>query len=351
MKKILLTLTLLLLPAAAFADISVASFNVKHWGWNNGKNPDALADIFSRFDLIAVQEVMDDDVVEDMARRLSQASGDQWTSLSSHAIGRGSYQEHYSFLWNDNKVKYLDGAVVYLDDRDVYAREPLSARFETVENGIVFALASVHILYGDSRADRLPEIRALASYWNWLDEIYPDTPQLLVGDFNLDQADSGWDTLRTTGARPAIQGQATTLSPHDGRYVSPYDNIWYTPGELPLEKAGVFRFPQALGLTHKQARDTVSDHVPVFVSFAGGDANLSASAQRPSTTVSRQRQQCIDINTASAAQLDSLPHIGPARAQYIIDHRPWESASALTQIHGVGSSRVADIIDSGKLCL
>ena len=44
----------------------------------------------------------------------------------------------------------------------------------------------------------------------------------------------------------------------------------------------------------------------------------------------------ININTASQAQLESLPSIGPKRADAIIAHRPYQSSEELTRIHGFG---------------
>lgn len=44
----------------------------------------------------------------------------------------------------------------------------------------------------------------------------------------------------------------------------------------------------------------------------------------------------ININTASQAQLESLPGIGPKRAQSIIANRPFASIEEITKIHGFG---------------
>ncbi|MBA7483425.1 hypothetical protein ES707_18940 [subsurface metagenome] len=44
----------------------------------------------------------------------------------------------------------------------------------------------------------------------------------------------------------------------------------------------------------------------------------------------------ININTASPAQLESLPGIGPKRAESIIANRPYSSPEEITKIHGFG---------------
>jgi competence protein ComEA len=66
----------------------------------------------------------------------------------------------------------------------------------------------------------------------------------------------------------------------------------------------------------------------------------STSTSRPSTTMpdksgtmSRSQPQAglVDINSASAAELDKLPGIGSARAQAIIANRPYKGKDELAQ--------------------
>jgi competence protein ComEA len=43
----------------------------------------------------------------------------------------------------------------------------------------------------------------------------------------------------------------------------------------------------------------------------------------------------VNINTASAKELESLPNIGSSRAEQIIAHRPYASVDELSQVKGV----------------
>ena len=57
----------------------------------------------------------------------------------------------------------------------------------------------------------------------------------------------------------------------------------------------------------------------------------------------------ININTATVAQLDTLPGIGPVLAQRIVDYReahgPFTALSQLTLVEGIGEKRLMNILD------
>jgi competence protein ComEA len=53
-------------------------------------------------------------------------------------------------------------------------------------------------------------------------------------------------------------------------------------------------------------------------------------------TASRGIGGLVNLNTASPAQLDELPGVGPVLAQRIVDHRPFTSVDELDEVSGVG---------------
>lgn len=57
----------------------------------------------------------------------------------------------------------------------------------------------------------------------------------------------------------------------------------------------------------------------------------------------------VNINTATAVELESLPGVGPVLAQRIIDYReengPFESISELTMVSGIGISTLEELMD------
>lgn len=62
----------------------------------------------------------------------------------------------------------------------------------------------------------------------------------------------------------------------------------------------------------------------------------------------REDQVRIDLNSATAAELESLPGVGPSKAQAIIAHReeaPFKSTDELVEVKGIGEKLYAQLKD------
>lgn len=304
-KWLMVGLMNMLMVAQAFA-INVATWNVTRFGEDGTKDVPALAAIAKRYDFLALQEVMSEEAAGQLERQLEFQTGVPWTSLASDPIGRGSYKERYVFIWRTDKVAYADGAVVYLDSRDVFAREPFSARFLAKDTGQHFVAASMHSIWGNSVSRREKEAQALAGYWQWLDSTYDKTPtKLLMGDFNLAPNSSAWEPLKAF-AQPAITRGGTTLGYQNGKFVSLYDNIWVPASAARNSiEAAVLNYPPLLGISNKVARDTVADHAPIGLRLESLRINEPARAGAASPQTLRIPQKELDAliqrDTAHAA--------------------------------------------------
>ena len=93
----------------------------------------------------------------------------------------------------------------------------------------------------------------------------------------------------------------------------------------------------------------------VAVTAAGRTASGAADAALVPMSVSAAPAQSaagekLDLNTATAAQLEALPGIGEMRAQRIIAYRaangPFEDADDIMEVPGIGAGKYEQIRDS-----
>ena len=94
------------------------------------------------------------------------------------------------------------------------------------------------------------------------------------------------------------------------------------------------------------------DRTPVQIqTLPPATVRTSSVEESVATTKSGGQNQTfpININTATAQQLEALPGIGPTYAQRIVDYRnangPFTSPSQLLNISGIGEKRLAAIWD------
>jgi endonuclease/exonuclease/phosphatase family metal-dependent hydrolase len=169
-----------------------------------------IAEIVSRFDVVAIQEARGDLTA---LRAMMQTLGEFWALIATDvARGRSGNNERMVFVFDRRRVRPsgLAGELVVSIESDTpveateldqqFARTPYAVSFEAGTRG--FTLVTLHVLYGEARADRVDELKEIAT---WLAE-WPKREKewsenlLTLGDFNVDrQGDPLWEALTSTG--------------------------------------------------------------------------------------------------------------------------------------------------------
>jgi endonuclease/exonuclease/phosphatase family metal-dependent hydrolase len=246
-----------------------------------------IAEILSRFDVIAVQEVKGNlRALRDTLKLL----GDNWSMILTDTNGsKSGNDERMAYLFDTRRVQLsgLAGEIVipneWVNDpekviREQFVRSPYAVSFRSGDK--TFILVTVHIIYGKKSKDRLNEIHGIARWLNdWAGDINAYDQNLIVlGDFNIDARGDVLDkTFLSEGLYVPEELQALSRSIFDATKY--YDQIaWFNTADkrrpkLSLEfmGAGNYDFVQTAlnnrGLSKQKLSFMISDHYPLWANF------------------------------------------------------------------------------------
>ncbi len=295
---------------------NIREFDSRKYG---GRSEEAflyIAEIVSRFDLVAIQEVRDSLYA---LQRLQRLLGDWWSYLVTDVtLGRSGNSERLAFLYDRRKVQFSGlAAEIVLPERAEprtvqFARSPYVAGFRC---GCAQAnLCTVHIYYGKGtpidprrQAEITSIATTLAKYSSHFTSGPVRTPDgkpesdenlLLLGDFNIfNREDATMQALKKAGfvvpaALQSIPGSNVDKDKH-------YDQIAYyrkLSGMAPTGRAGVFDYYEHV---YREADETayraiwkktkargfrdwrtyqMSDHLPMWIEFRIDDADAYLKA-------------------------------------------------------------------------
>jgi exonuclease III len=172
-----------------------------------------VAEIISRFDILAVQEICEELAPFEHLMGLLGRQYDYILTDVTHS-GLGGNKERLGFIYDRNKVSFkgVAGEIVLPDKMLIseaahkkrqFSRTPFGAEFQS--GWFKFQFSTVHIYYGKSSRNtpqytrRVKEIEAIAKYLSNQARAR-DSNQILVGDFNIiERGSQGFNALEKNG--------------------------------------------------------------------------------------------------------------------------------------------------------
>ena len=294
------------IPAKRSDNLLIATWNIRSfasltrkWTASGSDSPKrdlrglrAIIEILSRFDVIAIQELKGNlRALRDTMRFL----GHPWSFVMTDVTaGSAGNDERLAFIFDRARVipSGLAAELVVPPERlnrmridaldQQFARTPYAVSFQ--RESATFILVTLHVLFGDSSQQRLPELQEIADLFrDWARNSNRFHHNLLcLGDFNIDRSGSPlFDAFTSTGLTvpESLLNLPRTIfdDPGDPSDDNFYDQIaWFTRGsealiDLQARRGGNFDFlPHVYtdtNLSRHSISFRISDHYPLWVEF------------------------------------------------------------------------------------
>lgn len=290
------------IPSKSTDALIMATWNIREFDSTKyGKRlPESfyyIAEIISRFDIVAVQEVRDDLAP---IRHVLDILGSWWDMLATDVtLGTRGNGERLVYLFDTRKVK-LDGIAgevvvppknVTLPDGTRLKAQPSDQLYRTPyvcsfsARWRRFLMATVHILYGKATANnprREKEIDVVARFMRDMHKSQSDRnyETVILGDFNIFNPDDvTMAAIRRAGFR--IPDELKNIPGTNVAQNKFYDQIAFLPRDNSLEttgQAGVFDFFEFLYRFDENdpERNDMATYTPAM-----GDALHTTSSGKP----------------------------------------------------------------------
>ncbi|MDX6625550.1 MAG: hypothetical protein QOE56_539 [Solirubrobacterales bacterium] len=258
------------------SDLLLGTWNLRDFGKLNRKGfgdrqPESffyIAEVLSRFDFVAVQEVNELNEWEKVMKLLGPNR--DWVATDVTDPGLGGNGERLTYLYDTRKVRFRNIAgelvlpadllistavapkddpteVVKVDNEEVgkqFRRSPFAALFQAA--WFKYEICTVHIYYGGESGkkldERVAEIERVGQFFGERAKsaLADDRSLILLGDFNIvGRKHKTMEALEKAGFKvPQALQEAPATNVEKNKY---FDQIAFqaTPGELDeLEKAG-----------------------------------------------------------------------------------------------------------------
>lgn len=248
--------------------VLIASFNALRLG-EKQKDYSAFAKILSNFDLIGLEEVMNEKGVKKVRAHLEKLTQENWDYIiSDHSVGSENYREFYAFIYRKNKFLEAKPVGFYAEkDENEFMREPFGAYFKSGNFDFVYIIA--HSVFGDKEKQRLIEASNYVNVYEYFSKLTDEDDIIIAGDFNMSADSLAFKNLSEKYDVSYIldpKENPTTLS--DTKLVSSYDNFFINRKKT-KEFTGNYRVYNFISNNnYAEIKKYISDHLLIFSEYS-----------------------------------------------------------------------------------
>ena len=248
--------------------ITIASFNALRLG-EKQKDYKAFSKILANFDLIGLEEVMNEKGVKKVQAYLEKLTKEKWDYIiSEDSVGSENYREYYAFIYRHDKFSETKGLGFYKEkDENEFMREPYGAYFKAGNFDFVYIIA--HSVFGDKEKQRLLEAANYVNVYEYFLKLTDEDDIIIAGDFNTAADNMAFKNLSDKYSVSYIlepDDNLTTLS--DTKLVSSYDNFFINLKKTKefTGNSGVFNFIK--NNNYSTVKKYISDHLLIFSEYS-----------------------------------------------------------------------------------
>jgi deoxyribonuclease-1-like protein len=244
----------------------IASFNTLRLG-KSKKDYYQFSKILSKFELIGLQEVMNENSLKILKGNLEKITGRKWEyHISEKPAGRGEYKEYFAYIWQKEKVNMKEAIGYYVKENESdFEREPYGAWFSIGNFDFIYVLA--HSVYGKRERERILEAaRYILVYEFFQKRILSEDDVIIAGDFNLPADNRGFgkftrhqdqiEYILNPGIDLTTLGKKSTVNSYDNFFISMKHTKEFTG------RYGVYNYVKN---NYEEIRTYISDHLPIFI--------------------------------------------------------------------------------------
>ena len=247
--------------------ILIASFNIMRLG-EKPKDYKTISKIISKFDLVGLEEVMNEKGLKKLKYHLTNLTGEEWEYIiSENSVGSENYREYYGYIYKKDKFQEARGIGFYKEEnKNEFMREPYGAYFKSGNFDFVYIIC--HSIFGDNEKQRLIEAANYSKVYEYFLNMTQENDIIMAGDFNVPADGPAFQNLFLKNNVSYIldpKNNYTTIS--DTGLANSYDNF-FIDKEKTREYTGRYGVYNFIKNNNGLIKKYISDHLLIFSEYS-----------------------------------------------------------------------------------